>query len=163
MRPPALAVKSGAIAADSDADSIGFEPKQWGSYKKSMERSVYKSLCGVNRHRAVLPCDDKENTPRTIKAPPRLYGGTPQSVDRLIKPFRCPGSAIVTRVSEKPVRKRRKVNYAGADDGEENGDGGWTNEKRLALANRDVNKYPVFQVKDRETTFRKRFSVPLIN
>jgi len=66
-------------------------------------------------------------------------------------------------VSEKPTRKRRKVDYGGADGETEDGDKPWTNEDRLALANRDVNKFPVFQVKDKETMFRKRFSVPLIN
>ena len=95
--------------------------------------------------------------------PPRLYGGTPQSIDKLSKPFRCPGSATVTRVPEKPTRKRRKVDYGGADGEKEDDDKAWTNEDRLALANRDANKFPVFQVKDKETTFRKRFAVPLIN
>ena len=55
------------------------------------------------------------------------------------------------------------MNYAGADSSVEDGSGAWTNEERLALANRDVNKFGVFRVKDKETTFRKRFSVPLIN
>jgi len=62
--------------------------------------------------------DDKENAPTpthraTPQASQRLY--TPQSVDRLIKPFKCPGSATVTRTSDKPARKRRKVDYGGAD------------------------------------------------
>lgn len=114
--------------------------------------------------------DDKENAPSSsIRTPglpsstQRLYGGTPQSVDKLIKPFRCPGSATISRTSEKPARKRRKVNYGGADVDKDDGDKPWTNEDRLALANRDANKFPVFEVKDKETTFRKRFAVPLIN
>ena len=37
----------------------------------------------------------------------------------------------------------------------------YTNEDRLALANRDVNKYPVYKVKDKDSTFRQRFAVPL--
>jgi len=112
----------------------------------------------------VTPSGDKENTPRPGKSvPPRLYGGTPQSIGKLSKPFRCPGSATVTRVPEKPTRKRRKVDYGGADGEKEDDDKAWTNEDRLALANRDANKFPVFQVKDKETTFRKRFAVPLIN
>jgi DNA repair and recombination RAD54-like protein len=55
------------------------------------------------------------------------------------------------------------VDYGGADGDKDDGDKAWTNEDRLALANRDANKFPVFQVKDKETMFRKRFSVPLIN
>jgi len=112
-----------------------------------------------------IASDDKENiqTPKAAVAPKRLYAGTPQSVDKLIRPFKCPGSATIARVSEKPTRKRRKVDYGGADGETEDGDKPWTNEDRLALANRDVNKFPVFQVKDKETMFRKRFSVPLIN
>src|SRR3954470_5412173 len=60
--------------------------------------------------------DDKENIPPSNRrlssqrgpSTPRNFG-TPQSVDRLAKPFKCPGSATVTRTSEKPTRKRRKV------------------------------------------------------
>jgi DNA repair and recombination protein RAD54 and RAD54-like protein len=107
---------------------------------------------------------DKENTPVIGKRPVgRLYGSTPQSVDQLVKPFRCPGSATASRVSVKPTRKRRKVDYGGADGERDDTDKTWTNEDRLALANRDANRFPVFQVKDKETTFRKRFAVPLIN
>ncbi|KAA8566613.1 hypothetical protein EYC84_009158 [Monilinia fructicola] len=86
--------------------------------------------------------EDKENTPPATQRG-RLYGGTPQSVDKLIKPFRCPGSATMGE--------------------QEDGDKPWTNEDRLALANRDANKFPVFQVKDKDAMFKKRFSVPLIN
>ncbi|PMD67238.1 uncharacterized protein K444DRAFT_606158 [Hyaloscypha bicolor E] len=111
--------------------------------------------------------DDKENTPTSSARPTqgsqRLYGGTPQSVDQLVKPFKCPGSATITRTSDKPTRKRRKVDYGGADGDRDDEDKSWTNEDRLALANRDANKFPVFQVKDKETMFRQRFSVPLIN
>ena len=105
---------------------------------------------------------DKENTPASQKAS-RLYATAPQSIERLIKPFRCPGSATPTRASEKPARKKRKVNYADADGGVEDGEKPYTNEDRLALANRDVNKFPVFKVKDKDTLFRQRFAVPLIN
>ena len=80
-----------------------------------------------------------------------------------MRPFRCPGTATPTRASEKPARKRRKVSYADADGSVEDGDKPWTNEERLALANRDVNRFPVFKVKDKETLFRQRFAVPLIN
>ena len=105
---------------------------------------------------------DKENTPASQKAS-RLYAAGPQSIERLIKPFRCPGSATPTRASEKPARKKRKVNYANADGSVEDGEKPYTNEDRLALANRDVNKFPVFKVKDKDTLFRQRFAVPLIN
>lgn len=93
----------------------------------------------------------------------RLYGGTPQSADSLRKPFRCPGSATSTRISEKPSRKRRKVDYSGAggDDGES--DKPYSNEDRLALATRDANRFPVFKAKDKDTLFKQRFSIPLLN
>ncbi|KAK3060261.1 hypothetical protein LTS18_008944, partial [Coniosporium uncinatum] len=92
----------------------------------------------------------------------RLYGGTPQSVDRLIKPFKCPGSATPTRTSDKPARKRRKISYAGGDGDAEDGDKAYSNEDRLALATRDVNRYPVFKVKDKDLAFKARFAVPLL-
>lgn len=116
----------------------------------------------MHRPKPFDPSADKENTPVTQKAV-RLYGGTPQSIDRLIKPFRCPGTATPTRASEKPARKKRKVSYADADGSVEDGDKPYTNEDRLALANRDVNKFPVFKVKDKDSLFRQRFAVPLIN
>lgn len=118
----------------------------------------------VCRHRPKIPAPsaDKENTPVSAIAS-RLHGGAPHSIDRLIKPFRCPGNATPTRASEKPARKKRKVNYAGDDGEAEDGDKPWTNEDRLALANRDANKFPVFKVKDKEGLFRQRFAVPLIN
>jgi DNA repair and recombination protein RAD54 and RAD54-like protein len=101
-------------------------------------------------------------TPTTKKKPTgRLYGGTPQSIDRLIKPFKTPGSADA-RVSDKPSRKRRKVDYGGADDSIED-DKPYSNEDRLALANRDVNRFPVFKPKDKDTAFRQKFAVPLVN
>ncbi|KAF2835065.1 DNA repair protein, SNF2 family [Patellaria atrata CBS 101060] len=107
--------------------------------------------------------EKKENqTPVSLKAS-RLYGGTPQSVDRLVKPFKCPSSATASRISEKPARKRRKISYADADGSTEDGDKAYTNEDRLALATRDVNRYPVFKVKDKEMAFKQRFSVPLKN
>ncbi|GBF66046.1 DNA repair protein [Trichophyton mentagrophytes] len=93
----------------------------------------------------------------------RLYTVGPQASQALSKPFKCPGSET-RRTSDKPARKRRKVNYAGADcSTEDDGAKPWTNEVRLALANRDANRFPVFKVKDKETTFRQRFHVPLID
>jgi len=107
---------------------------------------------------------DKENIPPLEKPKAaRLYGGTPQSVDRLIKPFKCPGSATPTRTSERAPRKRRKVSYVDADASIEEGDKPYSNEERLALATRDANKYPVFKVKDKDAIFRSRFAVPLLN
>ena len=105
---------------------------------------------------------NKENSPAPQKAA-RLYDGGAQSIDRLIKPFRCPGSATPTRASDKPARKRRKISYADAGGSVEDGDKPYTNEDRLALANRDANRFPIFKVKDKDTLFRQRFSVPLIN
>ena len=116
----------------------------------------------MHRPKPLVAGADKENTPVSQKSA-RLYGGGPQSVDRLIRPFKCPGTAIPTRASEKPARKRRKVNYAGADGSAEDGEKPWTNEDRLALANRDINKFPVFKVKDKDSMFRQRFAVPLVN
>ena len=116
-----------------------------------------------HRPKVLAPSDNKENTPTAPPRASRLYGGTPQSIDRLAKPFRCPGSATLTRASEKPARKKRKVNYAGDDGEAEDRDKPWTNEDRLALANRDANKFPIFKVKDKETLFRQQFAVPLIN
>lgn len=116
-----------------------------------------------HRHRpkAITSADNKENHPPQKAV--RLYGGTPQSVDRLIKPFKCPGSATPSRASDKPARKRRKISYADADGSTEDGDRPYTNEDRLALATREANKFPVFQVKDKDSTFRQRFAVPLLN
>lgn len=104
------------------------------------------------------------STPKPGKenAPPRSRFPTPQSLDKLHKPFRCPGSATRTVATDRPARKRRKVDYGGAD-GEVDADKPYTNADRLALANRDANKYPVYQVKDKMTVFRKGFSVPLLN
>jgi DNA repair and recombination RAD54-like protein len=45
----------------------------------------------------------------------------------------------------------------------EDGSKPWTNEERLALANRDANRFPVYKVKDKDATFKQRFAVPLIN
>ncbi|PSN64271.1 helicase swr1 [Corynespora cassiicola Philippines] len=99
----------------------------------------------------------------TPAKPTRLYGGTPQSADRLHKPFKCPGAATSTRVSDKPARKRRKVNYAGADGENAEGDKPYSNEDRLALATRDVNRFPVFKPKDKDMAFKQKFTIPLVN
>lgn len=114
------------------------------------------------KNQSLALSDDKVNTTSSRTAS-RLYGGGPQSIDRLIRPFKCPGTATSTRASEKPARKKRKVSYANADGSTEDGEKPWTNEDRLALANRDVNRFPVFKVKDKDVLFHQRFAVPLIN
>lgn len=86
------------------------------------------------------------------------------AVDRLAKPFKCPGSATPTRASEKPSRKRRKVNYANADGSVDDGaEKPYTNDDRLALATREVNRFPAFKPKDKDVAFRTRFRIPLID
>ncbi|KAF2773714.1 DNA repair protein, SNF2 family [Teratosphaeria nubilosa] len=109
---------------------------------------------------------DKENiAPSHVTHKPRarLYGGTPQSAERLIRPFKCPGSSRPTRVSQKPAaRKRRKVDYAGGD-GSADDDRPYSNDDRLALATRDINRFPVFKPRDKDAMMRARFSVPLKN
>ena len=104
---------------------------------------------------------DKENIPPASKVS-RIHGGGSESINRLVRPFRCPGTSTPTRASDKPARKRRKISYADADGSLEDGEKPWSNEERLALANRDINKYPVFKVKDKEKQFRQRFAVPLL-
>lgn len=107
---------------------------------------------------------DAESTPKANKeiAAPRSRFPTPSTINKLHRPFKCPGSATRTTASNKPQRKRRKVDYTGAD-GEADADKPYTNEDRLALANRDANRFPVFQVKDKDKVFRKAFAVPLVN
>ncbi|KAK0713777.1 P-loop containing nucleoside triphosphate hydrolase protein [Lasiosphaeria miniovina] len=102
------------------------------------------------------PKADKENIA------PRSRFSTPKSLDSLHKPFKCPGSATRSVATDRPSRKRRKIDYKGAD-GSEDADKPWTNADRLALANRDANKFPIFQAKDKDKVFRKAFSVPFIN
>lgn len=86
------------------------------------------------------------------------------SIDRLSKPFKCPSTATPTRSSDKPARKRRKVNYAEADGSvEDKNERSWMTEERQALAVRDANRFPVFKVEDKETMFKQRFRVPLVN
>lgn len=100
----------------------------------------------------------------TATKPSRIYAGTGASLETLTKPFKCPGSATARRASDKPQRKRRKVNYAEEVGATEDGDNkAWISEDRMPLANRDINKFPVYKVKDKETMFRQRFSIPLIN
>lgn len=56
------------------------------------------------------------------------------------------------------------MNYAGADGSiDDNSVKPYTNEERLALATRDVNRFPVFKAKDKDLAFKQKFKVPLIN
>ncbi|KAI9722848.1 MAG: DNA-dependent ATPase protein rad54 [Chrysothrix sp. TS-e1954] len=113
--------------------------------------------------RPITDTPGKENIPPETQKATRLYGGTPQSVDRLIKPFRCPGSALAaTRTSDKPARKRRKITYVDADGSTEDGETAYCNDDRLAIATRDANRFPVFKARDKETLFRQRFAIPLV-
>lgn len=105
---------------------------------------------------ASTPKANKENVA------PRSRFPAPQTIDKLHKPFKCPGSADRRPAADRPARKKRKIDYKGAD-GDVDADKPYTNEDRLALANRDANRFPVFQAKDKATIFRKAFAVPLIN
>lgn len=112
------------------------------------------------RPKALSAVTGKENNPATPQSG-KLYGGTTKSVDRLSRPFKCPGAATaaINRSSDKPARKRRKVSYADADGSHEDGDA-YSNTDRLALATRDVNRFPVFKPKDKDQAFRSKFAVP---
>ncbi|KAK6540324.1 DNA-dependent ATPase protein rad54 [Orbilia ellipsospora] len=77
----------------------------------------------------------------------------------VFKPFKCPGSAAPKRESALPPRKRRKVDYSGADGTGEGGETSWT-APGAVLALREANKLPVFKVKDAESTFRTKFAIP---
>ncbi|EWC47991.1 DNA repair protein rhp54 [Drechslerella stenobrocha 248] len=78
------------------------------------------------------------------------------------KPFKCPGSATPKRQTVLPPRKRRKVDYSGADANDEDEEVSWT-APGAVLALREANKQPVFKVKDAETAFRSKFSVPFVD
>ncbi|KAI9150170.1 DNA repair rhp54 [Paramyrothecium foliicola] len=98
-------------------------------------------------------------TASIAKKPGRSFP-TPESITRLHKPFKCPGVAGRSPAIDRPARKRKRVDYTGAD-GETDADKPYSNDDRLALATRDANRFPVFQVKDKGIVFRKAFSVPL--
>lgn len=125
-------------------------------------RRIYsrKMFAETPRHRTKSLATGEKGTPSA--KPTRLYG-SPAAADRLHKPFRCPGAATSRRNTEGPARKRRKVNYAGADGDHEDGDKPYSNDDRLALAARDINRFPVFKPKDKDTIFRAKFIVPLKN
>lgn len=113
--------------------------------------------------KAVSNSETSAQSTARIRRTLRLNGKAPTTADRLVRPFKCPGNAVSTRVSDKPARKRRKVDYGGADANVEGNDKLWSNDDRLALGNRDVNKYGVFKVKDKDMIFRKRFVAPMID
>ncbi|KAK8076213.1 recombinational repair protein [Apiospora phragmitis] len=98
-----------------------------------------------------------------VKLPPGPRYKASDSVDRLAKPFKCPGSATRTPTADRPARKKRRVDYKGTDGDADSADKPYTNADRLALANRDVNRFPVFQPKDKDKVFRKAFAVPFVN
>ncbi|KAI1080305.1 recombinational repair protein [Whalleya microplaca] len=106
------------------------------------------------------------STPSTPLVKPHNTPGkrmfSEKSIDRLHKPFKCPGSAARSPAVDRPARKRRKVDYKGAG-GDDSEDKPYSNTDRLALATRDANRFPVFQAKDKDKVFRKAFSIPLIN
>ncbi|KHO01128.1 recombinational repair protein [Metarhizium album ARSEF 1941] len=95
------------------------------------------------------------------KLRPTRYTPTPSALGKLYKPFKCPGTASPrTSLSDRSSRKRRRIDYSGTD-GDSSEDKSYTNNDRLALATRDVNKYPVYRAKEKHLVFRKAFSVPL--
>ena len=99
---------------------------------------------------------------KTPLGPAKRRADEALAVDKLRKPFRCPGSAQSAPSVDRSTRKKRKVDYKGAD-GDTEKDTPYNNSERLALATRDVNKYPVFQAKEKGVVFRKAFSVPFKN
>ena len=114
---------------------------------------------------AAILADENTVTPkRTL--PGRLYSSAgPDTLSKLVKPFKTPGSAPSIRKTVLPPRKRRKVgSYAGADCGDDDGEFVKDEEKRIVLGNLDVMKnFPVFKAKDKDSVFRQRFAVPLVN
>ena len=118
---------------------------------------MLSSLCRIRPKYSSLD-HNKENTPPVHAG--RLSGSSAAALDRLVKPFRCPGSANSRKSKGEPARKRRKVNYAEDGTGNEDTSGGFSlDPESKALKDR----YPVFKVKDKQSTFRSRFSIPMIN
>lgn len=96
--------------------------------------------------------------PRDGNNAPRAPGQ--DAVARLQRPFKCPGAVRSATSIDRPSRKRKRVDYKGTDSSD-NTDNAYTAADRQALVARDANRYPVFQVKDKDTVFRKAFSVPM--
>ncbi|KAL7784118.1 P-loop containing nucleoside triphosphate hydrolase protein [Trichoderma ceciliae] len=91
----------------------------------------------------------------------RLNHQAPKShnIDALRKPFKCPSAAIAIPTSDRPVRKKRKVDYRGAD--ENKGTSIDTSFDGTDRQTPSLPRFPIFQVKDKNTVFRKAFSIPL--
>ena len=104
--------------------------------------------------------DNKENIPPAKAS--RLSINSPAAVDRLVKPFKCPGSANARGKSTgEPPRKRRKVNYAEDASAQAEDKSGAFSMDAESVNLKD--RFPVFQAKDKDTVFRKAFAVPLVN
>ncbi|PTB77141.1 hypothetical protein M440DRAFT_1437739 [Trichoderma longibrachiatum ATCC 18648] len=101
------------------------------------------------------------NEPLKDGTPGRLnrQASRPQNLDTLRKPFKCPSSATAASTSDRPARKKRKVDYRGADDnGPPATDAAYDGSGRQV---QPMPRFPVFQAKDKSVVFRKAFSVPL--
>jgi DNA repair and recombination protein RAD54 and RAD54-like protein len=72
------------------------------------------------------PAVGKENIPPARNG--RLSINSPAALDRLVKPFKCPGSVNSRRVTAEPPRKRRKVNYTEEGGGQADSSGGYTGD-----------------------------------
>ena len=83
--------------------------------------------------------------------------------ERLSRAFKRPESQSRIGSLDRPTRKRRKLNYSEAGEAPEGSDVEDALGGGLVLTIKDVNKYPVYKVKDKETQFRQRFSVPFVN
>ncbi|RMZ87538.1 hypothetical protein DV736_g5229, partial [Chaetothyriales sp. CBS 134916] len=112
------------------------------------------------RTRVLASAVDKENI-HTPKAS-RLSISSPAALDRLVRPFKCPGSANARgRASGEPPRKRRKVNYSeDASAQTEDTSGGFSIDGDSVSLK---DKFPVFKAKDKDTVFRQAFTIPLVN
>ncbi|ETN42849.1 uncharacterized protein HMPREF1541_02007 [Cyphellophora europaea CBS 101466] len=122
--------------------------------------ALYADTCRLRPKSRADAGANKENVPPAKSG--RLSINSPAALDRLIKPFKCPGSANSRRTTSEPPRKRRKVNYTEEGNGQNDSSGGYSgdvDDEMSALK----DKFPVFKVKDKDTIFRARFSVPLIN
>ncbi|KAG6003844.1 DNA repair protein rhp54 [Claviceps maximensis] len=121
----------------------------------------YDVLQGCQSVMASLPFTPvKQSAGKSPSVNPRSRD--PDALNKLHKPFKCPGTATRFITSERSSRKRRKVDYAGAD-GTSTDDKPYCNDDRLALSTRDVNRFPIFKAKEKETVFKKAFCVPLKN
>jgi Rad54 N terminal len=137
-----------------------WDKKMYDLVRRQMP-TMYLLMLTISRQRPRPAAVVGKGTPQKAA---RFHGPSEQSAERLSKPFKCPGTATATVASNRPSRKRRKVDYTGADGSvDEDYNRPWTTEERLALANRDVNKFGIFKVKDKDMAFKQRFSVPLIN